>query len=280
MHRGWLLFPAFIISAVSIIGLLNNNTGHTEQCQTVEQDDGHERRITVLVNNRAIRQGAPVHFDDASRKRLSVDQASSHQSPLNQSPLNQSPLTEQDFNTLPAEAIWADNVPSGTTLQRSHILLPGDTGYQAIADIRRHVSYSLTIERQRVNEQLIHPGVRVDITLIGSANKQPLGKSAYASSTPHLSATTVATDVLVTDVQIPDNSLDHSRIATVILSVAPENIKKLMLARHAGLLELTPSTLLPTASLQLKEAFPHHSEVTELRGETGHQGHQGQRGWP
>lgn len=263
MHRRWLLLPAFIISAVAIIGLLNSDAGNPEQHQIAEEEEGHDKRITVLVNNQATRQGYPVHFDDTSRKLISTGQ--DHIG---------APLTMQDLNTLPTDAIWADNLPSGTTLQHSHILLPGDTDYQTVADIRNRVSYPLTIERQQIAEQLIHPGVRVDIILIGAADKHSV-RAAYPGNTSHLSATTVVTDVLVTDVQIPDSPTGNGHSVTVMLSIAPENLKRLILARHAGVLELTPSTSVHSGALLLKEAFPHHSEVTELRGEALHRGQRG-----
>ena len=257
MHRGWLLLPAFIISAVSIIGLLNDveqPTSGVDQCRSVQKD--YKPQTTVLVTITNSRQGYPVDINQTARKLISADQLSAIH-----------PLTPQEFNTLPPEAIWADNIPAGTTIELTHILQPNDSGYQAIADVRNHIAYPLIIEQQLISKQLIKPGVRVDITLISGVSQQS-GRSSYAHDATRLLATTVATYVLITDIQPIEKPIDNNPLVTVTLSVAPESVKKLMLARRAGVLELTPSAQSLTDDLAMKEALPSHIRVTELRGKT------------
>ena len=260
MHRGWLLLPAFIISTVSIIGLLNGDSGRissdANHCRSVDEHEEYEPQITVLLSTINTRQGYPVDISEITQKRISANQISAKY-----------PLSVQDLDDFSSEAIWADNIPTGSTLERIHILLPNDTNYQAIANVRNYATYPLIIEQQLLSEHLIKAGTRVDITLIRGVDRQP-GRFSYSHDTSRLSATTVATDVLITDIQPFAKSMDNNPLVTVTLSVAPEHVKKLMLARHAGVLELTPSTALLTDDLAIKEALPGHSGVTELRGDT------------
>ncbi|CAM3513468.1 RcpC/CpaB family pilus assembly protein [Parendozoicomonas haliclonae] len=259
MRRGWLLVPAFIISAIALMGLLSD--GEPQTCQSEAGADNGSDAVILLVSARELNRGQAFHPEDIIQRKI-PGSASSSESGQSLS----HPLTASQLTALPADAIWAEQLPAGTPLTRSHLLTPNEPGYAAAAEIRHRIAYLLTIDRQRVTEQNIRPGDRVDITLIGMADKH-LAKSPHTGASPRLSATTVVSGVQLLEMKIPDYSLDTSTPATLLLSLAPEEMKKLMLARHAGVLEVTPSSPVATEAMVLKEVFPQHAGVTELRGE-------------
>ncbi len=198
MRRVWLLLPAFIVSVVAVIGIMN--TGTDTQCAGGEADGEEDRE-----NGQEL---VPVVSTEPDQ----------HQEPL-----------------------------------------------VDVAD-QPYVAWPLPLSRQGFALE-VRAGERVDVALITMPDRSP-------GNLAKISVTTVLTNALVLenrglDNRQPESSFNDDNLHTLVLAVAPADIRQLILARHTGNLEVLPAGQRFVGSANVRQLFPDLVRVTEFRGANG-----------